>query len=400
MKFLSHLRLRTQMALAMITATLITLFIGYYGLNALGAWQSKQLEDKLPSDVRSSMDTLRSGKALSPELFHKIEVLQKQAQDELEAGQNIGLFILWLVAASLGASVGILLARQLTRPLEALTVAASQVAEGDLTVRVSNASKGAGEIPQLIQNFNQMAEALQAYEREYNESNAAIAHELRTPLMILMGRLQGIKDGLFPGKPKDMDGLLVQVEALSRIVEDLRILSLVNTKSLELKMAPMDLASEIEALLPTLRPDLDNKAMRIEVDLQSVSLEGDATRLRQAAMALVDNAARHAKDGQVVRIETRHIGKTAILRIMDRGPGLNPEDLKRVFERFWRSDSSRSREFGGSGLGLSVVAAIASAHNGEALAQNRDGGGAVFEIHLPARKDSSRAKLAVLYPKY
>jgi two-component system sensor histidine kinase AdeS len=146
----------------------------------------------------------------------------------------------------------------------------------------------------------------------------------------------------------------------------------------------MELATEVESLLPVIEPDLHALGMRLELDLRPAPVHADPQRLRQMLICLLDNARRYASEGGVVRIETHASGSAGVLRVLDRGAGFPPGGAARAFERFWRSEASRSRQTGGSGLGLSVVRAIAEAHGGRAHAANRPDGGAVLEVRLPA----------------
>jgi two-component system sensor histidine kinase BaeS/two-component system sensor histidine kinase AdeS len=274
--------------------------------------------------------------------------------------------------------------KRLARPLEQVAHAARRVAQGDLDARAEPVRDSSLELRQLVDDFNRMADSLAASRRELKESTAAIAHELRTPLTILRGRLQGIHDGVFASGPAEITALIQQVESLSRVVEDLRVVSLAGAASLALERRSVELATEVENLLPVIEPDLHALGMRLELDLRPAPVHADPQRLRQMLICLLDNARRYASEGGVVRIETHSAGDAGVLRVLDRGAGFPPGGAERAFERFWRSEASRSRQTGGSGLGLSVVRAIADAHGGQAHAANRPDGGALLEVRLPA----------------
>ncbi len=151
-----------------------------------------------------------------------------------------------------------------------------------------------------------------------------------------------------------------------------------------LQPANLDLAQEIEAAVDALAPDFTAAGLTIERDLRPAPVRADPARLRQVVLVMLENARRYALTGGVARVETRRGEGMVYLRVLDRGPGLRVGDEERVFERFWRADESRSRDAGGTGLGLAVVKAIAEAHGGSAIAFARPGGGACFEIRLPA----------------
>ncbi len=376
--------LRTQLALAMAFCVLAAVVFGYGGLTAFGEWQARQVLTTLSPAARRANNAIEAER--TPELSDLLALQQawNKLGPSFEAAQNWALVFLSLVAIGAGVGASMYLAARFAQPLEEVASAARRVAGGDLAARASLRARGAGEIAQLVDDFNHMATELQLFERELKEGSAAIAHELRTPLTILRGRLQGIQDGVFQTGPKEINSLIQQVEALARIVDDLQTVSLAATSALELRKSSFDLAAEMDDLLHTVRPDIEAAGIRLELDLRPVIVDADAVRVRQAAIALLENARRHAATGGVVRVETSLVGAEASLRVLDRGAGLSAESRQRAFERFWRADESRSRDMGGSGLGLSVVEAIARAHGGRASALSRDGGGAIFEVILPA----------------
>jgi two-component system sensor histidine kinase AdeS len=274
--------------------------------------------------------------------------------------------------------------------LHELAEAAGRIADGDLSTR-ADASRAAGEISALIQDFNRMADALETSDRELQASAAAIAHELRTPLTILRGRLQGMVDGVFHGGGETLNGLILQVDHLSRIVDDLQTVSLAATGALTLRPVAIDLAAEIEAASALMAAEFAAANMRIDLDLRPADVVADPARVRQAALALMTNARTHAAEGGAVRIETARDGANAVLRVHDRGRGLSDGDKTKAFERFWRSDAVDAPVQPGQGLGLSVVQAIARAHGGAARVFDREGGGATFELSLPAVRAASHA---------
>jgi two-component system, OmpR family, sensor histidine kinase AdeS len=348
-----HSRLVRAVTLVTILA-LVVMLVGMSGFYMLAAW-------------------------LAPGYFPPDE-LRPPLMPELVA---MGVFA--GISLTMAIVIGHALSRRIDRPLEAVAAAARAVSRGDLTARVAGPGKAFGEIAQLITDFNIMASQLQRAESEMRWQASAIAHELRTPLTVLRGRLQGLSDGVFQAGPTEFKGLIRQVEALARIVDDLRTLSLATAERMELHLERVDLIDEVQAVLAAFEPDLVAAGLEVERDLAQVHVDADGARLRQALLALLDNARRYAASGRVVRIETRTTRETAVLRVADRGPGLPAGVEYRAFERFWRADDSRSRATGGTGLGLAVVRAIAEAHGGAVSARMRKGGGAEFTLLLPRR---------------
>jgi two-component system sensor histidine kinase AdeS len=311
-----------------------------------------------------------------------------QARQKLTVGDATDILPMmgWLTLLALGSCVGggLAFGHWLARPLAAVAGAAREVAQGDLDARAATSAFASADTARLVEDFNTMAEGLQRSDREIRESTAAIAHELRTPLTVLRGRLHGLADGVFRMEPAEIPALLKQVEALGRIVEDLRTVSLADAGKLELQTSDIDLAEEARSVADACRAPFAAQGIELELDLRPAPVMGDGDRLRQALLAALENGRRHAATGKVLRIETALDGGFGVLRVLDRGPGLSEEASRMAFTRFWRSDPSRSRETGGSGLGLSVLAAIASAHGGEVSLTNRSGGGAQLELRLPA----------------
>jgi signal transduction histidine kinase len=377
-------RLRTQFTLGMLTFFVGAFGFIYGGTRTLDAWLTARYLDNLPPAAQRAGRDLEALRLPDPA---DLRVLKEASEAGNALGQlysDLGLAVLTVLAGcvALGLATGV--AHRLARPMERVADAARRVAQGDLDARAEPGRGSSLELRQLVDDFNHMADSLAASRRELKESTAAIAHELRTPITILRGRLQGIHDGVFASGPAETTALIQQVDSLSRVVDDLRVVSLAGANSLALQCRPMELATEVESLLPVIEPDLYALGMRLELDLRPAPVHADPQRLRQVLICLLDNARRYASEGGVVRIETHASGSAGVLRVLDRGAGFPPGGAERAFERFWRSEASRSRQTGGSGLGLSVVRAIADAHGGQAHAANRPDGGALLEVRLPA----------------
>lgn len=375
--------LQIQLVLAMIACVLATVAIALGTTTVIMNAQDGAFRDALsPAALAAQVEIAQGLVPADSEALRELLINRQRVYGDASVldGKVLG----GIAAASilLGGILGIILARRLGRPLKEVSAAARRVAEGHLGARAEPKGGMAGEARALVDNFNAMAQALESYQRRSIESQAAIAHELRTPLAILRGRLEGMREGLFPKDPDTIDGLISQVESLSRIVDDLRVLSLAEAGELRITPKQLDISVTVATLLNVIEPELTAYGHHIERDLSFAPVWADAGRLKQATLALLDNARQHASDSAAIRVETGVDGNMAVIRVLDRGPGL-PAAASRIFETFWRAEESRSRESGGSGLGLSVVAAIARAHNGIASAEMRSGGGAVFSILIP-----------------
>jgi two-component system sensor histidine kinase AdeS len=287
-----------------------------------------------------------------------------------------------LAGSAISGFVGYRFARKLSRPIEALGLAARKLTLGELNARAPTEGAYSSEITKLIHDFNAMACELERTQREQTEGASAIAHELRTPVTVLRGRLQGLADGVFELNDNTFDALVAQTETLTRIIDDLRTLSLARNGQLEIFPLDTDLSKEAGAVLAAVKPMLESAGMTVHSDVKPAPTHADPVRMRQAIAALIENARCHASKGGNLTIETGTEGADAFVRVMDRGEGLSETDASRIFDRFWRAETSRSRTSGGSGLGLAVVKSICRGHGGDVQYSDRPGGGAVFEIRV------------------
>jgi signal transduction histidine kinase len=308
----------------------------------------------------------------------------------------------WILIAIAFASVivalfsAILISSRIARPLWAVSKAAEQVAEGEWTARASiakRAMRGNSETARLVRNFNTMADSLERLEVERTASVAAIAHELRTPLTVLRGRLEAIRDGVLELDNTESNLLVQQVELLSRLVGDLRTLSLAEAGKLSLQLQTIDLAALTHSIVSSFEARAGEKSVRLEIATpEQLEVKLDPNRYHQVLGNLLENALRHTPEDGFVRVNLEARELSAELLVRDSGIGIPEDALDQIFERFYRVDSSRNRASGGSGLGLAIVRAVVEAHGGIILARNAQGGGAEFRVSLPL-EDSKRLPL-------
>jgi two-component system, OmpR family, sensor histidine kinase BaeS len=291
-----------------------------------------------------------------------------------------------LLPLVVGLVVALLVARRLARPLERVSDAAKAVSLGNLEARVAlteRQQRSDDEVNQLARHFNEMASSLQHLETERRETTAAIAHELRTPLMILQARLEAVRDDVIPLTTAEASQLLVQT--LTRLVDDLRTLSLSDAGKLELRLQEIDLLDVLTLSVATFEHRAEARGITLELIAPALNLpvRADRDRLAQVLGNLLENALRHTPDGGRIEVTAFPAGKEIQLEVSDSGMGFPPDALPHVFKRFYRADSSRARASGGSGLGLAIVSAIVGLHGGRVSAGNAAGGGALLELRLP-----------------
>jgi two-component system, OmpR family, sensor histidine kinase BaeS len=295
----------------------------------------------------------------------------------LRISQIVSTSVALLVAAGIGA----FLAFRLLRPIRELTAINQRYRLGERTARFQ--VRGRDEINRLGETFNGLADQLGIEQRRQKQLVADIAHELRTPLTVLKGELEYLQDGLSQPTPQTLHRLAEEVDLLSRLVADLRLVSLADTDGLRLERCNLNLTELTREVITAFERQAQSVGKHLQFEAESVRLELDPERIRQVLYNLLDNALRHTPEGGMVRCTIRKAEQHILLEISDEGPGIPPADLERVFERLYRTDAARNREAGGSGLGLAIVRTLIEAHGGRVWAANRPEGGAVFTVTLP-----------------
>lgn len=298
---------------------------------------------------------------------------------------SISQAVLWAaLLAVLAALIAVaLLSQQLVAPLRRLTAAAEAMAAGDLGQRVPVRSRD--EVGELSRAFNHMAGDLQTADTQRRQMTADIAHELRNPLSVIRGNLEAMLDGLYPTDVEHLTPVYEETLLLQRLVEDLRLLSLAEAGQLALTRSELDVGQLLESVAESARAVAKDKglALRIQAPARPLLLEGDAARLRQVLGNLVGNALRYTPPGGEIVLRAYPHQDQARLVVSDNGPGIAPQDLPYVLDRFYRADAARARASGGSGLGLAIAKALVEAHHGTLTVQSELGQGAQFIIDLP-----------------
>ncbi len=295
---------------------------------------------------------------------------------------NRATFLSALVASALALTLGSLLAFTLTRSLRELTEATVQIAQGKLGLQVKIRSRD--ELGELASSFNKMSRDLARAIQARRQMTADIAHELRTPLSVISGYAEALNDGKLPGTPEIYSILYQETQHLSRLVEDLRLLSLADAGELTLNLHPVSPVALLERLAGRHAVLAQQKgiALRLEADPHLPPAPMDAERMTQALDNLITNALRYTPRGGEIVLAARMVNNGLVLEVRDNGSGIAPEDLLHIFERFYRGDKSRSQN-GESGLGLAIAKSIVEAHGGRISADSAPAKGTTITISLP-----------------
>ncbi len=289
-----------------------------------------------------------------------------------------------LAATALSLILGFLLARNFIHPIKSLAIATQAVARGDFERNVPIQRQD--EIGVLARSFNEMIAQLKRSRDLRRQMTADIAHELRTPLSLILGHAEAVSEGVLPPTPEALETIHDEARHLARLVEDLRTLSLSETGELSLMVRPLSPSNLLAEVSDSYRnlARLQGITLEVQITPNLPEINGDADRLNQVLHNLLDNALRYTPTGGRVTISAHPSDGGVKLRVQDSGPGIPAEDLPNVFERFYRGDKTRHRGEGGAGLGLAIAKSLIELHHGRIWVESQLGEGTTFFIWLPA----------------
>jgi signal transduction histidine kinase len=279
-----------------------------------------------------------------------------------------GLFFVWRTV------------RHTAAPIAEVMSAADRVADGDYAVRVE--TRANGEVGRLVESFNAMTSRLEVNETQRRNLFADVAHELRTPLSIIRGNTEGMLDGVYPRDDAHLGTVLDATAVMSRLLDDLRTLSLTDTGALRLHKQTTDVAELLDDVRYAFTPRAAEAGVAFSLaSTQLPPLDIDPVRVRQVLENLLDNALRNTPRGGTIKVEVGREGSAALFRVADTGRGIPAEALPHVFDRFWKSADS-----GGSGLGLAIARGLIEAHGGKIRVDSIVGRGTVVSFTLPVER--------------
>ena len=307
--------------------------------------------------------------------------LATNEQDFLDQLQRT-LLIAAVIAATLGIGVGVVISRTVSRPLSQLAQAARAFAahHWDQRVQIS----GTEEVAEVSFAFNDMADSLQQADALRRNLMADVAHELRTPLTVLQGNLRAMLDGVYPLERGEIATLYDETRLLNRLVDDLRELALAEAGQLKLNLQPIDLAALIGSTVTNFMPVAEERGLTLEAKIdQAIAVHADPDRVAQVLRNLIANALWHTPPQGHITVEAQPIDQGVHVSVTDTGEGITPEEMRHVFDRFYRSDKSRTRLSGGSGLGLAIAKSLIEAMGGQIGVDSELGKGSRFWFTLP-----------------
>ena len=354
---------------------------------------AKVLSGQLAVIVAGSATLLLVALIVGPGVFHRHvedalgfvpETVLAHLDEAFGQALVVSLAVAITAATVTAAGVGWLVSTRIVRPVRALAGAARRVSRGDYGVRVQ--APGDDELGVLARAFNEMAGSLASAEANRGRLLSDVAHELRTPLATIDAHLEGLADGVVAPEPQTWRVLRAETARLRRLSEDIARVSRAEEHQLDLRVEIVRPRELLESVARAHRPafDAERIALQAEADDHVPAVELDPDRAREVLSILLENALRHTGPGGRVTLWARRAGTDALLGVEDSGEGVDPGELERIFERFYRVDRSRSRARGGSGIGLTIARAIVEAHGGRLWAESQGRGhGSRFLLQLP-----------------
>lgn len=281
--------------------------------------------------------------------------------------------------------LGAILSRTITRPIRELTKATHEMADGKLGQQVPVRSRD--EIGELASSFNKMNSDLARSFNLRKQMTADIAHELRTPLALIIGHAEGVHDGVLPPSKENFEIIREEAERLEKLVNDLRTLSLADAGELSVEFQPVEIHKFLSDIQSHYLAPFNQKRITLNLMPAPVLLVNlDPSRFSQVLTNILDNALRFTPEGGRVDMSIRQSGDLIEISIQDSGDGVTAEDAAHLFDRFYRADESRNRDAGGSGLGLAIAKSIVEMHKGKIWAESETGKGLKVIIQIPVAK--------------
>lgn len=291
----------------------------------------------------------------------------------------LGIGVLLILASTI---MGFIISRSITRPINKLMTKAKYISKGDYDKKIE-INTDILEINDLINSINNLSQSIKEQENIRKRLTGDISHELKTPLTNIQSHLEAMIDGIWEPTEERLLSVKEEAERLSSLVSDMQKLNKYDESSIKLKKDNVNISDIICFVIFQFSNLAKSKNIKIEYEKKNINLYCDKDKITQALMNILSNAIRYSNEGSTIFIEEKLKDNKVIISIEDQGIGISEEDLKYVFERFYRADKSRTRATGGTGIGLTIVKSIVSSHGGEVKLESKLGEGSKFTIILP-----------------
>ena len=298
------------------------------------------------------------------------------------------LLVIGIGAAVAAAAAGAVLAKGLSVPLLKVTEITRKISEGNYGARLETENGQTQEIAALSGAVNHMAESLERQETLRRRLTSDVAHELRTPVANVSLNLEMMLDEVWEPTKDRLQSCYEELGRISGIISDLEKLRQMEAENMDLELEPVDLLELAQTVEKAFEPDMKKKELTCTVSGDTTVVLGDQRRLHQVIFNLVSNAVKYSTEGGTIQIRVKQEKHKAVLIVEDQGIGMAEEELPLIFERFYRTDLSRSRKTGGAGIGLAIVKAIVQAHQGTVTVTSKVGCGSRFTVTLPAGEET------------
>jgi two-component system sensor histidine kinase BaeS len=378
--------IRTHLAWKVFLSYLVVVLVGVVVLATATSISAPSAFDR----HMAGMSTLMSGmmgtaQPLELELFSNYQAAVVEALSLAAAAA--------LIAAVLAS---FFISRQVVEPVQRMMALSHRIAEGEyeerLIVSGNVQSNQLDELDQLALTFNQMADKLEKTETMRRQLIGDVTHELRTPLAAIKGYMEGLMDGVLPATPETFQQVHAEAARLQRLVNGLQELSRVEGGTYQLKLESISPVDLIETVVSHLNRQFEEKGIHLEnkLDVNLPNVSADKDRILQVLTNLIGNALQYTPAGGRVIITAARVKAEILISITDTGIGISPDHLPLIFNRFYRTDKSRARASGGSGIGLTIAQALVKAHRGRIWAESAgEGKGSSFNFTLPVFIKSS-----------
>ena len=291
----------------------------------------------------------------------------------------LGIGVLLILASTI---MGFIISRSITRPINKLMTKAKYISKGEYDKKIE-INTDILEINDLINSINNLSQSIKEQENIRKRLTGDISHELKTPLTNIQSHLEAMIDGVWEPTEERLLSVKEEAERLSSLVSDMQKLNKYDESSIKLKKDNVNISDIICFVIFQFSNLAKSKNIKIEYEKKNINLYCDKDKITQALVNILSNAIRYSNEGSTIFIEEKLKDNKVIISIEDQGIGISEEDLKYVFERFYRADKSRTRATGGTGIGLTIVKSIVSSHGGEVKLESKLGEGSKFTIILP-----------------